>query len=149
ALEIRSLWLARDDPGDALIEPGPVVDEFGQWIPESWPGKAGNLDALKTAWAAEEKALAAPTDMPYCRFGGYASTQAKATGYFRVEKIEGKWWFVDPDGHLFLSVGADSIGAGASTPIAGREPLFAAQPPTAGGRGASFYSWNLQRRYGA
>ena len=30
----------------------------------------------------------------------------------------------------------------------GREPLFAALPPSQGGRGASFYAWNLQRRYG-
>jgi hypothetical protein len=148
-LEIRSLRLAKDDPGDALLEPGPVVDEFGQWIPETWPGKAVNIEALRTSWTAEEKELSAPSVMPYCRFGGYKATRAKASGYFRVEKIDGKWWFVDPDGHLFLSTGADSIGAGASTPVTGREALFAALPPAAGGRGASFYAWNLQRRYGA
>jgi hypothetical protein len=148
-LEIRSLRLAKDDPGDALLEPGPVVDQYGQWIPETWPGKAVNLEALRTSWTAEEKELAAPSGMPYCRFGGYKATRAKASGYFRVEKVDGKWWFVDPDGHLFLSIGADSIGAGASTPVAGREALFAALPPAAGGRGASFYAWNLQRRYGA
>jgi hypothetical protein len=148
SLEIRSLKLAKDDPGDALLEPQPVVDEFGQWIPEQWPGKIRSLDALREAWAAEEKALAAGSDVPYCAFGGYKATQAKATGSFRVEKIDGKWWFVDPDGHLFLSMGADSIGASASTPVAGREALFAALPPAMGQRGASFYAWNLQRRYG-
>ena len=45
--------------------------------------------------------------LPLWRIRG---TKARATGFFRVEKIEGKWWFVDPDGHLFLSLGADSIG---------------------------------------
>jgi hypothetical protein len=148
SVEFRSLRLSKDDPGDALLEPGALVDEFGQWIHDDWPGKARNLDDLKTAWAAEEKSLAAG-DMPYCRYGGYKNTKAKATGYFRVEKIEGKWWFVDPDGHLFLSVGADSIGAGATTPVAGREALFAKLPPGTSGRGgASFYAWNMQRRYG-
>lgn len=149
SLEIRSMKLTKDDPGDALLDPRPVVDEFGQWIPEEWPGKARNLDGLRADWAAEEKTLAAGGDMPYCRYGGYKGTQAKGAGFFRVEKIDGKWWFVDPDGHLFLSVGADSIGAGASTSVAGREALFAAIPPAVGGRGAGFYAWNLQRRHGS
>jgi type 1 glutamine amidotransferase len=148
ALEIRSMRLANEDPGDALLEGGPVVDEFGQWIPDSWPGKVRNLDALREAWDVEQKALAAGSDMPYCKYGGYKGSTAKATGFFRVEKIAGKWWIVDPDGHYFLSIGADSINAGTSTPIIGRESLFAAMPPATGGRGASFYAWNLDRRYG-
>jgi hypothetical protein len=136
SLEIRSMKLSKEDPGDALLEPKPVVDEFGQWIPEEWPGKIRNLDALRQAWAAEEKALAAGGDMPYCRFGGYKASQAKATGYFRAEKVDGKWWLVDPDGHLFLSMGADSIGTAASTSTQGREQLFAALPPQGFRRGA-------------
>ncbi len=147
SVEFRSWRLEKEDPGDALLEAGALVDEFGQWVHDDWPGKSRSLEALKTAWAAEEKALNAG-DMPYCRYGGYKGTKAKGTGFFRVEKIEGKWWFVDPDGHLFLSIGADSVGMSVSTPVSGRESLFAALPPAAAGRGASFYAWNLQRRYG-
>jgi hypothetical protein len=153
-LEIRSVRLAKEDPGDALLDSQPVVDEFGQWIHDDWPGKAKNLDQLKAAWAEEEKSLGAG-DFHYCRYGGFQETKAKATGFFRVEKIEGRWWFVDPDGHLFLSMGADSIGYSSATPTQGREALFAQLPPAdlssgrGGGRfGASFYTWNLVRRYG-
>jgi hypothetical protein len=153
-VEIRSTKLTKDDPGDALLESQPVVDEFGQWIHDDWPGKAKSLEQLKAAWAGEEKSLGAG-DFHYCRYGGFADTKAKATGFFRVEKIEGRWWFVDPDGHLFLSMGADSMGASAPTPTQGREALFAQLPPAeagsgrGGGRGgASFYTWNLTRRYG-
>ncbi len=152
-LQIRSVRLSKVDPGDALLEPGPLVDEFGQWIHDDWPGKAASLDQLKTAWAAEEKALAT-ADFHYSRYGGYPDTQVKATSFFRVEKIGGVWWFVDPEGHLFLSVGADSIGSAAATPVEGRTELFARLPPpevasSRGGRfGASFYTWNLFRRYG-
>jgi hypothetical protein len=153
-LEVRSIRLGKEDPGDALLEKGPLVDEFGQWIHDDWPGKAANPDQLQAAWKAEEKALAAASS-PYSRFGGYAGTQAKATGFFRVEKIGGVWWFVDPDGHLFLSVGSDSISANVTTPVQGRTELFAQLPPAdaapaRGGRsaGASFYGWNLLRRYG-
>jgi hypothetical protein len=146
-VEFRSVKLSKEDPGDELLEPGALVDEFGQWVHDDWPGKARSLEYLKGAWFADE-GLLAKSDMPYCKFGGYKGTKA-AAGFFRVEKIEGKWWFVDPDGHLFLSLGADSIGAGASTPVRGRESLFAKLPPDNAARGASFYAWNLQRRYGA
>jgi hypothetical protein len=149
-LEIRSVRLTKDDPGDALLEPQPLVDQFGQWIHDEWPGKAANLEQLKAAWAAEEKALGAG-GFDYCKYGGYQSTKARATGFFRVEKIDGRWWFVDPDGHLFLSMGADSMAASSATATQGREQLFAAiPPPETGGRGgASFYTWNLTRRWGA
>ena len=30
-LDIRSVTLSEDDPGDAALEAGPFVDEFGQW----------------------------------------------------------------------------------------------------------------------
>jgi hypothetical protein len=32
-LELRNVRLARDDPGDVLLERGPLVNQFGQWIP--------------------------------------------------------------------------------------------------------------------
>jgi hypothetical protein len=143
-LEIRSVRLEKEDPGDALLEKGALVDEFGQWVHDDWPGKAKSVEQLKADWAAEEKALGKPA-VQTCKFGGYSGTKAKATGFFRVEKIDGRWWFVDPDGHLFWSAGIDSMGIGASTPVAGREQLFAAMPPRPG----AFYVWNVERRFGS
>jgi hypothetical protein len=49
-LEIESVSLAKDSPGDAVLDPKVIVDEFGQWIPADWPGKAKSLDDLKAAW---------------------------------------------------------------------------------------------------
>lgn len=43
------------------------------------------------------------------RYGGQADRRAKATGFFRTEKINGRWWLVDPDGGRFLSVGLNSV----------------------------------------
>jgi hypothetical protein len=70
--------------------------------------------------------------------------------------VEERWWFVCPDGHLFYSTGLNGVGVGAGTRVEGREDLFAALPPAGlapagrGGRmfGGSFYTWNLQRRFG-
>jgi hypothetical protein len=34
---------------------------------------------------------------------------ARATGFVRVEQIDGTWWFVDPDGKRFVSLGVNHI----------------------------------------
>jgi hypothetical protein len=126
-----------------------LVDEFGQWRSAEWPGKAHNLDELKRAWSAEEAGLTRG-DFDYCQYGGYRTTKAKATGFFRVEKIDNKWWFVDPHGHLFLSVGSDVTTPVMTTPAEGREQVFASTPPhDVPARGISFFSWNLERRFGS
>jgi hypothetical protein len=154
-LEIRSVRLSKEDPGSDILDKKPVVDEFGQWMPVDWPGKVKNLAQLKKEWAEEEAGLRIG-NYGYCKYGGYANTQAKATGFFRVEQIEGKWWFVDPDGHLFFSTSANGMGAGGGeSRLKGREDYFAALPPTdlappAPGRRpqSGFYAWNLMRRHG-
>ncbi len=145
-VEVRSIKLAKEDPGDAVLEPAKLVDQFGQWIPAEWPGKAKTLDDLKKAWAAEDAALK-PGDFGYNKYGGYAATTAKATGFFHTEQKNGKWWFVDPDGHLFFSAGLNGIGNSATTPTANRLSIFEKLPP--GGGSGNFYGQNIQQRFGA
>ena len=116
-LEIRSMQLAKEDPGSDFLEGKPVLDEFGQWAHASWPRKILSRAQLDKEMAAEDKALK-PGAFGYCEYGGYKSTKAKATGFFRVEQIDGKWWFVDPHGHLFLSTGANGIGGRGGTAAA-------------------------------
>lgn len=153
-LEIRSVTLARDDPGSDILDRKPVVDQFGQWIPADWPGKITSLDQLKKAWSGEKAALGAG-DFDYCRYGGYRNTKAKATGFFRVEQLDGRWWFVDPDGHLFFSTSSTGMGnGGGDARLQGREDYFAAMPPIEPSPQPNrrprtgFYSWNLARRHG-
>ncbi len=158
-LEIRSVELAKDS---GFTEKLPVIDEFGQWNAADWTGKIKNLEELQKLWAEEEKILQAG-DFDYCQYGGYKNTKAQATGFFRVEQIDGRWWFVDPDGHLFLSMGVNGIGNYSGTPTEGRENYYAALPPEdlkppvpptwSAERGpwrpgASFYTWNQLRRFG-
>ena len=151
-LEIRSVKLAKEDPGSTILDQKPVVDEFGQWRPADWPGKVTNLAQLKATWAAEDASLR-PGDFSYCAYGGYLDTKAKATGFFRVEQVDGRWWFVDPDGHYFFSTSATGIsGRGGDARLKERADYFAALPPAdaTDGRGSppSFYAWNLARRFG-
>ena len=43
------------------------------------------------------------------RYGGYLAVSAEATGFFRVENIDGRWWLVTPEGHGFLSAGMNHV----------------------------------------
>jgi hypothetical protein len=147
-LDVRSVTLAKADPGDAVLEGKPLVDEFGQYVHASWPGKVRTLDELREAWRREEEAIKAPL-ADRCEYGGFAGTRARATGFFRVEQIDGRWWFVDPDGHLFFSAGVNGVGTASGTRTKGREDLFAALPPPDVPGAGSFHTWNLHRRHGS
>jgi hypothetical protein len=154
-LEVRSIRLAKTSPGDAVLDGLPLVDELGQYVHASWPGKTGSVEDLRRAWREEAQTLAGAA-ASLCPYGGYSGTKANATGFFRVEKASGRWWFVDPDGHLFLSLGADVIGPAMVTRVAGWESFFRELPPPTllparrrdGEPGASFFTWNLLRRFG-
>jgi hypothetical protein len=166
-LEIRSVTLATNDPGDAVLGGNPLIDEFGQYVHADWPGKARSEADLKKTWAAEAGALQRSAKNPAPgrdEYGGFADTQARPTGFFRVEQIDGRWWFVTPAGHLFYSVGVNGIGPGSGTRVTGREDMFAALPPAlpgltnypakmpghekVDGQQVNFYGANLQRRFG-
>ena len=43
------------------------------------------------------------------RYGGWLGVRARATGFFRTEKIQGRWWLIDPDGCAFLHQGVASV----------------------------------------
>lgn len=40
-------------------------------------------------------------DIKTCEFGGRCDKQYEATGFFRTEKIDGRWWIIDPCGHPY------------------------------------------------
>ena len=169
-LEIRKVQLTMTAM-DTVFGPYPLVDEFGQWIPAEWEGKAKSAEELQTAWSEEDKTLQTGV-FNLSKYGGFTDTKVKGTGFFRVEKINGIWWFVDPEGCLFYSTGTTGIGPRSEfSRVKGREYIFKAFPPAeillqnpqanpAAGNAAnqtartgsatnySFYSWNLYRRFG-
>lgn len=42
-------------------------------------------------------------------YGGWTARREKATRFFYVQKVSERWWFVDPEGCLFLSQGINMI----------------------------------------
>lgn len=124
-----------DPPSEAELGNNyfPFVDEFGQFKHKDWPGKIHSLDELIKSIETEKNDLEThPKSITQNKFGGWLEgPQLKATGHFRTEKVDGKWWFVDPDGRLFWSHGIGSVGAGGATPISNREHYFTDLPDTA------------------
>lgn len=156
-ISIRNIYLTVDDPGDAYLENTPAFDEFGQSIRCDYPEKVKTLAELQAEWQAEDNLDDSVNAYGYSEYGGYlASRYDNGTGYFRVAKINGRWWFVDPQGYLFLSVGVDCVGIGQGGSIRDvdkRREIFKELPPeqfSARGRKPqlSFGAWNLTRRYG-
>lgn len=104
----------------------PLIDTFGQYKHKDWPGKIHSLNELQQRRETEARELAAqPGPKSWNQFGGWANgLQLQATGFFRTEKHNGKWWLVDPEGRLFFSHGIDCVRLIDLTPIEEREHWF-------------------------
>ena len=153
--------------------PFPFIDRFGQYKHDTWPGKLDDEREFAEQIRDEERALDANPRLPdRDAYGGWADgLRREATGWFRTEEIDGKWWLVTPEGHLFLSIGMDCVGTWSQTFVEQRESWFDwlpdADDPVFGrmygnasgahsmadviggkGRTFGFYAANLARKYG-
>ena len=100
----------------------PFIDQYGQFKHTEWPGKVKSDADLENARVAEEKDLAAnPGPKNFTKYGGWADgPRFEATGHFRVQKVDGKWWMIDPEGYLFWSHGIVRVShSNAVTPLEG------------------------------
>lgn len=157
-LLLRSVSLAKEDPGDLYLGETPVVDEFGQFNLGDWEGKIYTMDQLREEWDNEDALEPDSEKYSYSKFGGYLDARIdQGTGFFRTEKIDGRWWFVDPEGYLFLSHGVNCVGPGGGGSIhrlEHRQNFYEVLPPEeetqrqGRNNSLSFGRWNLTRRYG-
>ena len=130
----------------------PFCDRFGQYRHAEWPGKVHAESDLAANRDEESRWLEAHSTSPIRgadAYGGWADgPQLAATGMFRVEKVDGKWWLVDPDGHLFFSHGIAGVRSGDGSPLTEtRRRYFEWLPPDAK-KDVSFQAINLVRKYG-
>lgn len=119
----------------------PVVDPFGQWVHDAWPGKIHDEAELAKRLNDEVARYAKVERDPatFDRFGGSKTLglAAPATGKWRLKKINRRWWFITPDGNPFILIGADGANCwGVNTVEHPDRPelpsLFAWLPPRDG-----------------
>ena len=171
-LRLHEIALFKTGSDRARLVPHPFIDAYGQYVHKDWPGKIHDDDDLKASLATEQEALeAAPLLSGMDAMGGWQDgPQLEATGWFRVEQVKGRWWFVTPGGRLFLSIGVNCVHYGDSTFIEGRDDWFSELPDSngpfahfwgsvsgvhslaepIGGSGCVFnhYGSNLKRKFG-
>ncbi|QGY44025.1 hypothetical protein GM418_10255 [Maribellus comscasis] len=159
--EIAAVYLTNDEPESFSPVTEPVVDKFGQWTVKDWPGKTKNEQELETLLAGQ-LASAQTNSFPenWSKYGGWKEKKFEATGFFRAHHDGNRWWLVDPEGYVFVSVGVDCIRSTASGVSSGQEDLFAWLPDEndelykdgISGRGeyqqVDFYKFNLMRVFG-
>jgi hypothetical protein len=146
--DLGPLDLSKESVRQEIHLEKPVVDEFGQWMREEWPGKVHSAAELKAAWANEDRRLKQSDDFGFSPFGGWKARQERKTGFFHAAAVDGRWWLVDPEGYLFFSSGMDCVGWPDLTQVAGREVLFSKLPPGTT-ENVDFYAANAALRYGS
>lgn len=120
----------RDARAERVI---PLFDEFGQYLHRDWPAKIHSESDFAAHEKTETADLAAhPRPENWNHYGAWANgPKLEATGFFRVEKQNGVWWMVDPEGRLFWSHGVVRVGTRIrvggiyhGTPLPDREKYF-------------------------
>lgn len=109
-----------------------LVDAWGQYAHGTWPEKIEQDNQLREAAKQERVQLKAWLEQRPAqdKFGGYlGATSFSATGFFRTEKRDGRWYLVSPLGNPFYSLGVNAVSAWQSpTYVEGRESMFMALP---------------------
>jgi hypothetical protein len=111
-----------------------IVDRFGQDAAAEFPGKVRSERELKQDAAREEayfSALSTPRLDPY---GGLPESRTRLdlekTGFFHVERKQGRWWLVDPEGNACFHLGICGFQPSDDyTYVKGREQIYAWLPP--------------------
>ncbi|WP_448248926.1 agarase [Thalassotalea agariperforans] len=84
-----------------------IVDKFGQRADIDFPLKVTSTEELKQYADNELSQLKNSPGWPErSQFGGWKKGKKyHATGYFRTQKVDGKWALIDPEGYLYFSSG--------------------------------------------
>ncbi|AWB69122.1 agarase [Saccharobesus litoralis] len=97
-----------------------LIDKFGQNAKVDYPSKIQSDEHLAEVTAAELASLKGEPMADRSRFHGWKNgPRYEATGYFRTQKVEGKWALIDPEGYLYFSTGIDIIRLSNSSTMTG------------------------------
>ena len=110
------------------------VDRFGQPVSFDFPGKIRDESELRSDVAADRLYYSSLTPPPAAPWGGMPGSRKefgrKATGFFRLDQVEGRDVLITPEGDLFFQLGVCTVCPGDDhTYIKGRERIYEWLPP--------------------
>lgn len=76
---------------------------------EAWLLSGGKWKETAATTVGDLKGFVPSGATRISQYGGRADSKTRATGFFRTEKVAGRWWLVDPEGCLFISAGVCSV----------------------------------------
>lgn len=102
---IKNIFFSKERP-DGNMSGEPVLDALGQRIVGDWKNKTKNEQELEE-YLKNELVKSQDAEYPtgWSSWGGWTGIKSEATGFFRIEKINNRWWLIDPDGYAFFSNG--------------------------------------------
>lgn len=140
-----------------------LVDHFGQFSRGTWPWKVSTVQDMRDQ-KLEEDSYLMTNPGPGETFGSNQMV-GTPTGKWRLTKtVNGKYYFVSPEGKFLWSLGVASVSTGAYTVTQGRENMFVDLPGTGDPRTAFYgsmvrngtplqtydhYAANVSEKYGA
>ncbi len=119
----------------------PWIDRFGQVLGANWASKMEKQSQFHNKSRFE----VAPADASFSalQFDAYGGTtlgpKFSKSPHFRTQKVGNRWWLIDPDGHLFFSMGVDSVTVDDPTVVSNRSQIFNNLPENSG-EFSKFYS---------
>lgn len=100
------------------------AQQSGNYQSETIEAKTRSRDAsgspVFSDWKPFETRLVAnirdfkPAPVELNKYGSSKSIKSKKTGFFRAEKINNRWWIIDPEGYAGLNIAMNSVNTGNS-----------------------------------
>jgi hypothetical protein len=142
-----------------ILPKGKLLDEMGQSTLRTWSGKSSSAEKVTQRIQSQfTKSSGQKWPEQFSRWGGWKNSQFEATGFFRTEFSDSRWWIVDPDGQAFWSAGCDCVRSGIDAYVGEMLPALSFVPDKDSsfakvygqdGQSINFLGINFIRAFGA
>lgn len=142
-----------------ILPQGKLLDAMGQSQLHSWPTKSRSTKEVTERLRLQFKhSPRQKWPQHFSRWGGWQERRFLASGFFRTEFANNRWWLVDPDGYAFWSAGCNCVRLNTDTYVSGLLPALEFIPERQGrfapayrknGEYINFTTVNLIRAFGS
>ena len=104
---IASAWLSALCLSSVLLLPVanaqlPQASVYDEETEDFLPYEASRLDDIE-GYSTRAR------NLEFSDYGGWKARRVEATGFFRVEQIDGRWWVIDPEGYFYIHKAVNSV----------------------------------------